>query len=76
MKVVIYARYSTDLQDKTSIAGQISNCEALAAREGLTVSKIFGDEGISGNDDSRPDYQAMLKRLKAGDFVGIVCDET
>ena len=76
MKVSIYARYSTDLQDKTSIAGQVSNCEALAAREGFDVVTRFADEGISGSDDSRPQYQAMLKRLKAGDFVGIVCDET
>ena len=76
MKVAIYARYSTDLQDKTSIAGQISNCEALAGREGLEVVATFADEGISGNDDNRPQYQAMLSALKAGNFTGIVCDET
>ncbi len=76
MKVAIYARYSTDLQDKTSIAGQISNCEALAAREGLEVVATFTDEGKSGNDDSRPQYQAMLRELKSGKFTGIVCDET
>ena len=76
MKVAIYARYSTDLQDKTSITGQISNCEALAAREGFEVITRFYDEGHSGNDDNRPNYQAMLQRLNAGDFVGIVCDET
>ena len=33
MKVAIYARYSTALQDKTSIDGQVANCEALAACE-------------------------------------------
>ena len=78
MKVAIYARYSTDLQDKSSIAGQITNCEALAAREGLEVVATFTDEGISGNDDSRPQYQAMLKELSSNDgkFEGIVCDET
>ena len=78
MKVAIYARYSTDLQDKSSIAGQISNCEALAGREGLEVVATFTDEGISGNDDSRPQYQAMLKELvrNTSKFEGIVCDET
>lgn len=59
-KAAIYARYSTDQQDKTSIDGQISNCEALAAREGLKCVATFTDEGISGNDDSRPQYQSML----------------
>lgn len=76
MKVAIYARYSTAMQDKTSIAGQVVNCEALAAREGMTVVQTFQDEGISGNDDARPQYQAMLRRLTAGDFTGIVVDET
>ncbi|MEX0708060.1 MAG: recombinase family protein [Woeseia sp.] len=76
MKVAIYARYSTDLQDKTSIAGQIANAEALAAREGLTIVATFKDAGQSGNDDQRPGYQDMLRRLKAGEFVGVVCDET
>lgn len=76
MKAAVYARYSTDLQDKTSIAGQIANCEALASREGLSVVSQYQDEGQSGNDDNRPGYQAMLAALKRGEFVGIVCDET
>ena len=41
MKVAIYARYSTDRQDRTSIDGQIANCEALAGREGLRVVATF-----------------------------------
>ncbi len=76
MKVAIYARYSTDLQDKTSIDGQVANCEALAARESLQVVARYQDEGISGNDDNRPGYQQLLADLEAGKFVGIVCDET
>ena len=76
MKVAIYGRYSTDLQDKTSIDGQIVNCEALAAREGLDIVARFRDEGRSGNDDQRDGYQAMLAALKRGEFIGIVCDET
>ena len=76
MKVAIYSRYSTDQQDKTSIAGQVSNCEALVEREGFEVFARYQDEGQSGNDDSRPGYQAMLEALSRGDFTGIVCDET
>ncbi len=76
MKVAIYSRYSTDLQDKTSIDGQVANCEALAARESLRVVARYQDEGISGNDDNRPGYQQLLADLGAGKFVGIVCDET
>ncbi len=76
MRVAIYARYSTDLQDRTSIDGQIANCEALAGREGLEIVARYQDEGRSGNDDQRDGYQDMLARLKRGEFVGIVCDET
>ena len=76
MKVAIYARYSTNLQDQTSITGQVANCEALAARESLQVVAKYQDEGISGNDDNRPGYQQLLADLEAGKFVGIVCDET
>ncbi len=76
MKVAIYSRYSTDTQDVTSIAGQVTNCEALASREGLTVVARYRDEGISGNDDNRPGYMELLADLESGKFVGIVCDET
>ena len=76
MKVAIYSRFSTDQQDKTSIAGQVANCEALAARENLKVIACYKDEGISGNDDSRPGYQSLLADLQSGKFSGIVCDET
>ena len=76
MKVAIYARYSTDLQDKTSIAGQVANCEAISSREGFHVVARFQDEGRSGNDDRRDGYQTMLEALKRGDFKAIVCDET
>lgn len=76
MKVAIYSRYSTDLQDKTSIDVQIANCEALAARENLRVVATYADKGISGNDDSRPEYQRLLADLQEEKFAGIVCDET
>ncbi len=76
MKIAIYARYSTDLQDRTSITGQISNCEVLAEREELDVVAHFQDEGISGNDDSRPGYGSLLASLKDGEVQGVLCDET
>ncbi len=76
MKVAIYARYSTDLQDKTSIAGQICNCEALAAREGFDIVSRYQDAARSGNDDNRPQYQLLLADSEAGKFDSIIVDET
>jgi site-specific DNA recombinase len=76
MKVAIYSRFSTDQQDRTSIAGQVANCEALADREGFDVVATYQDEGISGNDDNRPNFRAMLDSLSRGEFVGIIADES
>ena len=76
MNVVIYARYSTDQQDRTSITGQVSNCEVVAARHGYAVVAHFQDEGITGTDDTRPGYRAMLAAAEAREFDGIIVDET
>ena len=62
MKVAIYARYSTDLQDKTSIAGQVANCEAIASREGFDVVARFQDEAQRGDDDRRPGASSATRR--------------
>ena len=76
MKVAIYARYSTDLQDKTSIAGQIANCEAVAKQNDWRIVDHYQDAAQSGNDDNRPQYQKMLTDSEAGLFDAIIVDET
>ena len=76
MKVAIYTRYSTDLQDKMSISGQRVNCEALATQNGWAVMKQYSDEAISGNDDTRPGYMELLSDSENGTFDGIIVDET
>ena len=76
MKVAIYARYSTDLQDETSIAGQLANCENLADANGWNVLHYYTDEAISGTDDSRPGCLQLLADLDAGLFDAIIVDET
>ncbi len=76
MKAAIYARYSTNKQDKTSIARQIRNCELLAKQHGLSIVEIFKDEGISGNDKTRPGYRKLREALKAKKVTFVLSDES
>ena len=76
MKVAIYSRYSTDMQDASSIAGQVANCEALAMANGWQVVEHYKDEALSGSDDNRPGYKQLLADSEAALFDGIVVDET
>jgi site-specific DNA recombinase len=76
VKVAIYARYSTDQQDRTSIDGQVRNCVATATQNGYEVVARFQDEATSGTDDRRPGYRALLAAAERREFDGIVVDET
>src|SRR6516165_12117347 len=47
-RAVIYARFSTDLQNEKSTEDQIALCNAHAARRGLQVIQTFEDKARSG----------------------------
>lgn len=54
-----YYRCSTDKQDK-SIEDQRAEVLKRAAREGYRIIREYVDEAISGDDDSRPDFQRLM----------------
>jgi len=66
MRVVIYARYSSELQRVASIEDQLRVCRARAERESWTVAEVFSDAAISGATILRPGYQALLATLRRG----------
>jgi site-specific DNA recombinase len=45
---VLYARYSTDLQNERSVEDQFTLCEKYAAREGCKIVERFNDRAKSG----------------------------
>jgi len=61
MRAAIYARFSTDKQEKSSIADQNRVCAEWCARNGSAVVARFEDQGISGAAiGNRPGLQAAL----------------
>ncbi len=62
MRAAIYARFSTDKQTESSIVDQRRVCAEYAAREGLTITEQFEDQGISGAAiGNRPGFLEMLR---------------
>ncbi len=67
--VDLYLRLSIDREGKDSIERQEADLREWAAREGLTVRRVWADAGKSGykRDVKRPDFDAAVAALKAGE---------
>ena len=69
----LYARKSTDVEDKQvlSIDAQVTELREFAAREGLKiVAELI--EKQSAKSPGRPVFDAMLRRIEAGEADGIL----
>ena len=73
-RAVIYARFSTEMQNANSTRDQIASCRAFAETNGWEVLETFEDAGISGANRGRPGYQKMMQAVKSG-LVDIVLAE-
>jgi len=77
MRTVIYARYSSQLQNSRSIDDQISACRDRADREGWPIVDAFTDYAIGGGagiEGQRPGLTAMLARIEAGGIEQVLAD--
>lgn len=73
MLAAAYARYSTTLQQETSIAAQLEGIQAYCDREGITLSGMpYIDEARSGTNTDRPGFQRLLADAKLGKFEAVV----
>jgi site-specific DNA recombinase len=65
MKVVIYARVSSDSQDTDlSISAQLRALRDYASKQGHDILKEFVDEAESGRTASRPAFREMIALAK------------
>lgn len=80
MRTVIYARYSSALQNARSIDDQIAVCRERAEREGWQIVDVFTDYAISGaagiDEAQRPGLNAMLARVEAGGIDQVLAEST
>jgi site-specific DNA recombinase len=74
IKYFLYARKSTDVEDKQilSIEAQLAELRELAKRENLHITEEF-IEKRSAKIPGRPIFNEMMQKIQAGEAQGIVC---
>lgn len=80
LRAAIYARFSTDMQNETTLDDQIRKCRQMAEQEGFLVeeSLIFTDAAISGHAKDIKKRQGLARLFDAwdGGYIDIVlCTE-
>ncbi len=72
MNVVIYARCNTHNQTENAIKGQLDKCYEYAQKNNLNVVGVYVDNGFSGINENRPQFQQMLQDSSKKQFQGIL----
>src|SRR3989339_236892 len=74
MQYFLYARKSTDVEDKQvlSIEAQLAELREIAKRDGLEIAEEFVEKR-SAKMPGRPVFNEMLKRIQQGEAKGVIC---
>lgn len=74
-KAALYVRVSTNYQvDKDSLPMQRQDLITYAnLMFGIDDYVIFEDAGYSGKNTERPEFQNMMRRIRAGEFTHLLC---
>ncbi|PIQ68026.1 MAG: hypothetical protein COV91_06260 [Candidatus Taylorbacteria bacterium CG11_big_fil_rev_8_21_14_0_20_46_11] len=74
MRYFLYARKSTDVEDKQilSIEAQLIELRALARRDKLDITEEFVEKR-SAKAPGRPIFGDMMARIERGEAQGIIC---
>ena len=72
LRAAIYARYSSDQQNPTSIEDQVARCRSNATALGYEVSRTYADFELSGRSvGRRAEYQRMLADARQRRFDAV-----
>ena len=71
--VVIYARYSSDMQREESIDAQIRYCkEEIERNPNMLLVGVYYDEAMTGKFDNREDFQNMIADARELKFAQVM----
>lgn len=76
LKIAVYARKSVSTEKGDSISNQIETCKNYAVSVlGADKSQltIYQDDGFSGKNLARPQFQKMLSDIESGGYSHIIC---
>lgn len=74
-RAVIYARYSTDLQNDKSVEDQVDLCKVYAERQGFKVVREYFDKAKSGASMfGRPGLADLMQAAEQGTFDVLVSE--
>jgi site-specific DNA recombinase len=74
-RAVVYARFSTDLQNERSIEDQISLCQRYASREDMEVVQVYQDRARSGGSImGRDGLLHLLDQAREGLFDVLIVE--
>lgn len=72
MRVVAYARYSSDNQREESIDAQLRAIEDYAKKNNMIIVKTYVDRAMSGTKDNRPEFMQMIMDSKKKIFDAVI----
>lgn len=73
-RAAIYARYSTDKQDMSSIEDQVRVCTRLCEQKGFAVCGVYKDAAMSGTTLARPELSQLVADASASRFNVLVLE--
>jgi site-specific DNA recombinase len=71
MRAAIYARYSTDRQNETSITAQVNACSEYCKGHQIEIASIFMNEAKTGTNMQRDGFMHLMAGAKAKDFDAV-----
>lgn len=76
LRIGIYARYSSDLQNASSVDDQVRLCRQLIEKQfgGASEVLVFKDAAISGATMERPGIWRLLNAAQAGRLSLVVAE--